>query len=269
MKRLIQLVCCAALVGCAADDGPVVEKTPTPSPEVTPDTPAPEAPAERPDDVEEVTRPAPHGVEVGHGTGDRAELTPAVEADPFSRPRRRLNVDQLSSAVRQVSGGIGWTEQRGNDTVDVFEELARTLGKPDYIQNTEEDLEPTILFQKFLGDAARSTCNHMLERDLETVAVEMEYAQRQFDALPEGLAEKTLLLEVTPADTIDNNPEAIDANLRALLARFHGKVIGEDDDVALANWRWLLRSSRHVSEPSQAWLAVCVAMFSHPDFYTY
>lgn len=268
MKRLIQLVCCAALVGCAAEDGPVVEKSPTPSPEVTPETPQSpgETPVERPADV---NRPAPHGVEVGHGMPDRAELTPEPTIDPDSRPRRRLNVDQLSAAVFQVSGGIGWTEQRGDNLIDVFEELERTLGKPDYIQNTEEDLEPTILFQKFLGDAARSTCSKMLDRDLETVAVEMEYAQRRFDELPEGLADKTLLLEVTPEDSIDNNPEAIDANLRALLMRFHGKMIREEDDVALANWRWLLRSSRHVSEPSDAWLAVCVAMFSHPDFYTY
>lgn len=271
MKRLMQLVCCAALAGCSGGEEPAAQKLPPRAPEVVPERPAPEV--ERPEveapTEEEVARPAPSPVDVHHGAVDRADLKPEPVADPFGRPRRRLNIDQLADAMTQVSGGIGWTERQGNNDVDLFAQLASTLGKPDYIQNTEEDLEPTILFQKFLGDAARSVCAKMLERDLATVAVEIDVARRPFAELPEGLPEKTLLMHVWPEDTIDSNPEAVDENLRALLARFHGKVVGEDDDVALANWRWLLKSSRHVAEPADAWLGVCVAMFSHPDFYTY
>ena len=39
-----------------------------------------------------------------------------------------MDIDQLDTAIRQVTGGIGWTERRGNTTVNLFEELAGTLG---------------------------------------------------------------------------------------------------------------------------------------------
>lgn len=270
MKRLMQLICCAALAGCSGADEPATVKVPPRVPDVAPETPRP--PVERPD-VEDpeapIARPGPGGVAVDQDGEGRADLRPEATSDPNGRPRRRLNVDQLADAVLQVSDGIGWYERQGNTDVDLFAQLASTLGKPDYIQNTEEDLEPTILFQKFLGDAARSVCARMIERDLATIAVEMDAARRPFEEVPEGLPTKTVMMHVTPLDTIDSNPGAIDDNLRALLLRFHGKVVSPQDDVALANWRWLLHSSRHVAEPAEAWLATCVAMISHPDFYTY
>ena len=81
------------------------------------------------------------------------------------RPRRRMNIDQLRTAFEQVSGGISWTERSGRNEVNLFETLSSTLGKPDFAQTTDEELEPTILFQKFLGDAARSVCFKMLDAD--------------------------------------------------------------------------------------------------------
>lgn len=268
LKHLTTCVAgCAALLSLGCQDGP--DRTPE-SP-VPPGVEAPEQPrpSPRPDVQDPVERPAPDGIEVDVEEEGRADLRPHVEDEPPGRPRRRLNIDQLEDAMLQVSGGIGWTEQRGNDTVNVFSELSRTLGKPDYLQITEEDLEPTILFQKFLGDASRSVCGKMLERDLATIAIEMDYAARPYRDPPDDLPAKTLMKHVTPEDTWQSNPEAVDANLRALLARFHGKVVREGDDAALENWRWLVQSGRHVSEPSQAWMAVCVALFSHPDFYTF
>ncbi|MEZ4467376.1 MAG: hypothetical protein R3F43_23755 [bacterium] len=63
----------------------------------------------------------------------------------------------------QASGGTGWTETRGATEVDLFEELAATLGRPDYVQVTTEDLDPSALFLKFLDDAARSVCARTVE----------------------------------------------------------------------------------------------------------
>ena len=82
------------------------------------------------------------------------------------RPRRRMNIDQLRTAFEQVSGGISWTERSGRNEVNLFETLSSTLGKPDFAQTTDEELEPTILFQKFLGDAARSVCFKFIDADL-------------------------------------------------------------------------------------------------------
>lgn len=270
MKRhLTHLMSCAALVafgvGCQSGDDTAQEPAPTPSVEA-PDTPKP---GEEPRVEDPIERPAPGAVGIDSRDEGEVDLAPEVVDAPAARPRRRLNVDQLSDAMTKVSGGIGWVEQRGNNTVRVFDELASTLGKPDYIQITEEDLEPTILFQKFLGDASRSVCAKMLERDLAVIEVEQDYAMRPFDDPPDDLPQKTLMIHVTPEDTWQSNPEAIDRNLRALLVRFHGKVLGEHDEIALANWRWLIQSADHVTEPTQAWMATCVALFTHPDFYTF
>lgn len=267
--HLTHLLGCAALVSLGAGcEAPEQKKTVEPAPTVA-DLPGEPKPADDPRVEDPVERPTP-GV---HGVGSRDEgevdIAPEVIDAPAGRPRRRLNIDQLDDAMIKVSGGIGWVEQRGDTTVDVFDELSSTLGKPDYIQITEEDLEPTILFQKFLGDASRSVCSKMLERDLATIAVEQEYAQRRFAELPDDLPEKTLMIHVTPEDTWLNNPEAVDENLRALLVRFHGKVLASHDEAALANWRWLVQSGRHVADPTQAWMATCVALFTHPDFYSF
>jgi len=268
VKRLTNLVCCAALlaVGCSNGADSRVDQQPVPPQVEAPDEPKP---GERPPVADPIDRPTPGAVGVDVDDEGEAGLRPVIEDAPPARPRRRLNIDQLSDAMIKASGGIGWTELRGNATVDLLAELSRTLGKPDYIQITEEDLEPTILFQKFLGDAARSICSRMLERDLATIEVIQEYEMRPFEDPPEGLPERTLMIHVTPDQSIDEDPEAFDANIRALLMRFHGRVIAEGDDVALANWRWLLKSARHVSEPSQAWMATCVALYTHPDFYSF
>ena len=72
------------------------------------------------------------------------------EARLTIRPLRRMNVDQLNAAMRSVSGGIGWTERRNNADVDIFVQLASTLGACDYAFATEEELEATVIFQNFL-----------------------------------------------------------------------------------------------------------------------
>ncbi len=266
--HLKHLLGCAALVtfgaGCQTDE----PQTPEPAPTAA-DLPETPKPADGPRVDEPVVRPQPGGHAVDSQDEGEAGLAPDIVEGPAARPRRRLNIDQLDDAMIKVSGGIGWVEQRGNTTVDLFGELASTLGKPDYIQITEEDLEPTILFQKFLGDASRSVCAKMLERDLATIAVEQEFAMRPFDDPPEGLPQKTLMIHVTPEDTWQTNPEAVDENLRALLVRFHGKVVDSHDEATLANWRWLVQSGRHVADPTQAWMATCVALFTHPDFYSF
>ena len=76
------------------------------------------------------------------------------------RERRRMDVDQLEASLREVTGGIGWERMNGDGTVRTryFREYADTLGMPDYINSSAEDLSVSLLFQKFLDDAARSAC---------------------------------------------------------------------------------------------------------------
>jgi hypothetical protein len=155
-----------------------------------------------------------------------------------------MNLDQLESAFMEVSGGLTWTEPRNGGEVSLFQELSATLGKPDFIQITTEVLEPTALFQKFLDDAARQVCQKMVLRDTE----------RPSDALL-----------VTRA----SDSAAVDAHLRHLILRFHSRVLAADSR-DLAQWRWLFDSlTRMTDGPAQSWHGICVALFTHPDFYTY
>lgn len=178
------------------------------------------------------------------------ELAPS--GDARVRARKRLDIDQLDASIRRVTGGIGWTEQRGSTEVNLFEELGESLGKPDFVDSTREDLDPSLIFQKFLADASRSVC---------TKLVEAERAGRETPHL---------LIHATLADTPDSAPEKIDANLSALVLRYHGRYLEPDSD-RLNAWRFLFRSSWHTGErdTAAAWRAVCVGLMTHPDFYTY
>jgi len=151
-----------------------------------------------------------------------------------------MNIDQLDVAMRLASGGIGWTEQRGAYIAPLFVELSATLGKPDFVEITHETLEPTPLFLKFLDDAARSICGKMVEADR---------------AAPE--AEQILL------------GDDVDQRLSTLLLRFHSRRVTPDDP-RIGTWRWLHQSATFATQdPTAAWYAVCVALFTHPDFYSY
>ena len=184
------------------------------------------------------------------GEGDPTAIEPA--AAPASRSRRRMDLDQLSQAIAEVTGGIRWTEMKDGVEVDLFEKLARTLGKPDYLEQVAEDLEPTALFEKFLSDAARSVCYELVDRDLSV--------------LP---PQRILMRYVDPADTIETDPVGVDANLRVLLMRFHGRDT-DQSSATLVPWRWLFESSTHVSgDPVVGWRTVCVGLITHPDFYSY
>ena len=165
------------------------------------------------------------------------------------RNRRRMDLDQLEAAILTATGGIYWGMREGESK---FSELAQTLGKPDYFDVTIEDLSPSMLFQKFLGDAARDVCDQLIERELATV--------------PE---ERIFIVEVSESDTIDDNATSVEANLRYLLERFHSTQL-EAGSPLLSPWSWLFESSVHVTnDPTAAWRTVCVGLITHPDFYSY
>jgi hypothetical protein len=69
--------------------------------------------------------------------------------------------------------------------------------------------------------------------------------------------------------------DPIDRNLSYLLMRFHARRV-EPSSPAVARWRGLWnRTARPDMAPMAppdtltAWRAVCVALITHPDFYTY
>jgi len=195
----------------------------------------------------------PVGVTPGEGTvgeGDHIDLGTA----PY-RARRRMDVDQLEASLERVTGGVQWV--RG--TTNQWDRFRDTLGVPDFESSTSEDTSPSLLFLKFLDDAARFTCDQLVRRETGDEA------------------QGVLFLEVDPEDAEASEAD-VRANLSALLLRYHGRRVDADAD-ELAPWvrlyeRTLVGVPGEDGElpdpsPARAWESVCVGLVNHPDFYTY
>ena len=171
-------------------------------------------------------------VEVGEPT-----YVEAIPTEP-GRPWKRMNIDQLGTSL-EVATGERWQESVDGETVELFEQLSGSLGKPDYLGATDEDLTPGLLYQKFLDDAAKATCSDMVANDPVR-----------------GLSDRVFFVSDDKRIVIEH-----------ALLRFHGRraTSGELDD-----WQGLygaLESSSGSS--SQAWTGLCVALITHPDFSAY
>ncbi|MFN7142769.1 MAG: hypothetical protein ACK4YP_03265 [Myxococcota bacterium] len=188
--------------------------------------------------------------------GATATIAPVGEVgvateDAPARPFRRMNIDQLAASIEAVSG-VAWTEREDEEDVRLFDTLSGSLGKPDYLSSTHEELSPGLLFQKFLDDAAKDVCTTWAE------------AERSRPA-----AERTLLVHVEPDDTLAGNPDGVAANVAAALLRFHGHVV-DPADAAVEPWSLLFaRGAEATGDPVGGWKLVCVGLFTHPDFYTF
>jgi hypothetical protein len=193
------------------------------------------------------------------GCDDRVPITdvPVDPGDPRpidlgtgpARPRRRMDIDQLDQTLRSVTGGIGWVDSSGRD---LFVTNRETLGVPDWVSFTNEDLEASALFVKFLDDAARSACTTLIDRDADAAA-----------------ADRVFFVHAEPTAMLPADQAAIDENLSYLLLRYHGRRVAVGSEEMLP-WRGLYRDARAATDdPNIAWRTVCVALVDHPDFYTY
>lgn len=199
--------------------------------------------------------PSTTGIETPHPNGDpvpldrlgTSNLAPDVpEPEPGIRSRQRLDLDQLDRALEDATG-FRWTDAGDNA---MLENLSSTLGKPDYIQTTLEDLTPSLLFHKFLDDAARSVCTRLMAAEV--------------DRAPE---DRIFLVAVDPLAPLAD-ADGTDETLSNALLRFHGRKWATDD-LRLDVWRWLLGNTPASVDPLLPWTNVCVGLLTHPDFYAY
>jgi hypothetical protein len=168
----------------------------------------------------------------------RVDAVDVQGAGEPGRPRRRMNIDQVASSLERATGHA-WTETSSGETVRLFDQLSGSLGKPDYLASTAEDLSPGLLFQKFLDDAAKSSCTAMVEAEEPAFFVH---------------------------GGVDDEG-AVEANMELALLRFHGRRASAEE---LQLWTGLWVQLEGISgEPERAWLGVCVALVTHPDFSTF
>jgi hypothetical protein len=179
---------------------------------------------------------------------------PPVALPPVSRSPRRLDVDQLLASVTVVAsddGSIQWNQDKAS--------IQRVLGKPDFVQVTDEDLSPSTLYLKFIDDLAHDVCNKMVAVP-STSQVLMRYAG--------------------PTDTLASNPTAVQQNLRYLYLRFFGRKIPDSDTTIFAPMLKVFDTvttaemtdkslSKSTTPATEGWRAVCIAGFTSPDFNLY
>lgn len=181
-----------------------------------------------------------------------------------SASARRMSVDQLRGSLPKVFGldvdGNPITWKVGtNDGLTRFDD---PLGDPDFLDTTEEGLEPSPLYLKFMDDAARDVCQRVLTAD----------------AARDAKVDRVLLRHVETTDTAATAKEAVAENLRYLKLRFHGVYVAKDDADALTPLQTLFADATAAAaaaeppaeEPAiEGWRAVCVGLVLSPEFHVY
>ena len=178
---------------------------------------------------------------------------------------QRLRVAQLRGTFPAVMGTEldgGVVTWRVGSTTLGLDSYGDTLGEADYLAITEDNLEPSPLYLKFMDDAARDVCNRALTAD---------YARPL-------ATERAILRFVDKTQTVANAASAVDANLRYLKLRFHGIKLEADDDQQISGLRTLFSSVTTSSangttvdstDIREGWRAVCVALLVAPEFHLY
>ena len=158
---------------------------------------------------------------------------------PMGQMPRRLEVEHLRRSIPMLFGGIQWEDRNENSMWDA---LSRTLGEADYIEVTETNTEATPLFAKFMDDMAAQVCGKALDRDAQTADPMQRLLLRHSD---------------------------IKSNLRFLRLKLHGVFVADDNDLAISDYYRLHQTISAQGTMGQAWLGVCMAMLTAPEFLTY
>lgn len=246
------------------------------APPTAPDTPreppvTPPGPTERPGTATPVDPGM--GLPPGHPTMPLSD--PTMNDGHVGRGPRRLDVDQFRAALINAVG-VTWTQPRrilsaefptgsyDDPAADMLEMLAGTLGRPDYETSTTESLDPSVTFNKLVGDAARKACRDGITADLGRAR-----------------AQRILVREVGETDTAASNPTGVRRNLSYLALRFWARSLPADSPQLEPLYQLFVRAStapvegnpmmggRAAGTPADGWRAVCIALVTDPQFLTY
>jgi hypothetical protein len=153
----------------------------------------------------------------------------------LSRGPRRMSVEQLERSVEVIIGGV----PEGQVNFDAT--LSLTLGEPDYLRVTEENLEPTPLYMKFMLDLGAYLCQQILLYD------------------PQRPVDDRTLTRFTDEDQ----------NIRYILLRFTGIEGAAADPYVERLMRVYDAGRAGPNGDSSGWEAVCISVFTSPEFLLY
>ena len=157
------------------------------------------------------------------------------ESIPEARVRKRMKVSQIRVSMEQITG-IVWGGSRSK-----WDTYADSLGVPNYQQRMTEDRTPSVIFQKFLNDAATESCSGWLQATDEMfVVAESDVSE---GAVRQNVAELRWLIQ-------GHDRSSQDPIIDDYLALHHSVF-------------------SRTQQSTEAWHTVCVAMFTHPDFWMY
>jgi hypothetical protein len=159
---------------------------------------------------------------------------------PMGQMPRRLEVEHLRQSIPRLFGGIQWVNDQEQPMWDV---LSRTLGEADFLEVTEHNTDPSPLFAKFMDDMAAQVCKKALDRDA-------------------GNSDEQTRLVLRHANDVA-------ANLRWLRLKMHGVLVSPDNDGPISQYHEMHRQIVASDGLGQAWLGVCMAMITSPEFMTY
>lgn len=180
-----------------------------------------------------------------------------VEEQGLTRAAGRMQIEQIRRSIEVVTGGLTWTEDFGNGPARMLDVLGPTMGEPDYLLVTEENLEPSLIVAKFMQDASHRVCTRWVAAEAEKPAAERTLVRHG------GAFDSRDAADVTPA-------------LRALQLRFFARFVPDDgsqDATAIGPLKELFDTAANTSVPGReardGWLAVCIALMTDPEFVVY
>lgn len=197
----IALGCALALSACAAEDS-----APPTSPVPVQTTAGPDLPADHPGVTERAVR---------------------------SRGPRRMSVSQLERSL----DALGNLEP---GSIVIPDDLALTLGQPDFLQVYETSLEPSPLFMKFMMDLGAIICSGLADAEAERPA---------------------------DARVFTRHPDLQD-NLRYMVLRFLG-IDGEAAEGYVERLARVHEAAASASGALPGYQAACIALVTSPDFLLY
>jgi hypothetical protein len=223
IERHAYVVACAMLSGCSGGNGSADDPASASDSDSAEAGSASEGDPTAGDDSAETGAPEPEGE-------GPAEF-------PAGRRIRRMTADQYMRSL-EIATGQTWPD---------YAEFAPALGKADYAEIVSEDRALSVTFDKFIHDAALSTCRAAVDADVE-----------------QGTG--VILRDVA----IDSDDEAfIRANLVYLTLRFLASDV-QPSDPRLDVWVDLVAdTSLDDDARRERWVAVCVGFATHPDFVAY